>query len=117
MHRDVRLAEQVYLEETGQVQETTDASNAFRNTGRPLNDLYAGAIALRHRFALLGSLLGGWTGLVVGVKLVVLCVRRRRTEYAPDPALCVSCGRCFEYCPPELERRGLIQDVAAGTGN
>ncbi len=111
MHRDVRLAQRVYLEQTQQVQGTTDASDAFRNTGRPVTDLYTAAAALQDRFALLGTLLGGWVGLVIGVKLIALSLRRRRTEYTPDPALCVSCGRCFQYCPRELQRRGLIQDI------
>lgn len=111
MHRDVRLAERIRLEETGKVEGTIDASDAFRNTGRPTSELYAEAIALRERFALLGSLLGGWVGLVVGVKLVSLSIRRKREDYAPDPAFCVSCGRCFEYCPNEQQRQGLIQEI------
>ena len=111
MHRDVRLAERIRLEETGKVEGTIDASDAFRNTGRPTSELYSKAIALRERFALLGSLLGGWVGLVVAVKLVSLSVRRKRDEYAPDPAFCVSCGRCFEYCPNEQQRQGLIQEI------
>ncbi len=111
MHRDVRLAERIRLEETGKVEGTTDASDAFRNTGRPISELYAEAIALRDRFGLLGSLLGGWVGLVVGVKLVHLSIRRKRDEYAPDPAFCVSCGRCFEYCPSEHQRREAIEEL------
>jgi polyferredoxin len=111
MHRDVRLAERIRLEVIGKVEGTIDASDAFRNTGRPVNELYAQAIALRERFALLGGLLGGWVGLVIGVKLVHLSIRRKRDEYAPDPAFCVSCGRCFEYCPNEQQRQGLIQEI------
>ena len=54
---------------------------------------------------------GAWIGLVIGVKLIHLSIRRRRTEYEPDRANCVSCGRCFWYCPNEQVRLGLI-DVA-----
>ena len=54
---------------------------------------------------------GAWIGLVIGVKLIHLNIRRRRTEYEPDRANCVSCGRCFWYCPNEQVRLGLI-DVA-----
>ena len=50
-----------------------------------------------------------WVGLVIGVKLVHLSIRRRREEYVPDRAGCVSCGRCFWYCPGEQARLGLIQ--------
>lgn len=111
MHPQVRLAERIFDEENQLVQGTIDASDAFRNTGRPVDELYAEAVALRQQFRGLGGLLGGWVGLVVGVKLVHLSRRRRRAEYAPDPAFCVSCGRCFRYCPSEQERLGLIQGI------
>lgn len=112
MHRDVRLAERIRMEETGRVEGTIDASDAFRNTGRLTSELYAEAIELRKQYALLGGLLGGWVGLVIAVKLVSLSIRRRREEYSPDPAFCVSCGRCFEYCPSEHpQRQELIEEI------
>ena len=55
--------------------------------------------------------LGGWVGLVIGVKLIHLSLRRRRTDYSPDRGGCVSCGRCFWYCPCEQVRLGLIENV------
>jgi ferredoxin len=48
-------------------------------------------------------------GLVIGAKLVHLSVRRRRAEFLPDRANCVSCGRCFWYCPSEQVRQGMIE--------
>ena len=115
MDHTVRLAERVRLEETAEVADTTDASEAFYDTGRPVMELYAEAIRRRGEFTLAGGWLGVWVGLVVGVKLVHLSVRRRRAEYLPDRAGCVSCGRCFWYCPAERARLGLIQDVSTAT--
>jgi NosR/NirI family nitrous oxide reductase transcriptional regulator len=116
MHPTVQLAERVRLEEAaaaaGRDVGTTDASDAFRNTGRPNRELYAEAAGLRGRFGIAGTLLGGWVGLVLAAKLVHLSIRRRRDVFRPDRAACVSCGRCFEYCPLEQLRRGWIQDVA-----
>ncbi len=112
MHPTIRLAEQVRLEELGQSATTTDASDAFRNTGRPASDLYSEAWAIRHRFVMLGGWLGAWVGLVLSVKLVSLSIRRRRVDYHPDRSGCVSCGRCFRSCPVELVRLGEIEDVA-----
>jgi len=109
----VRLAEQVRLEETGKIRGTTDATDAFRNTGRPAAELYREALERREWFTLAGAGFGGWVGLVVGVKLMQLSIRRRRTEYEPDRARCVSCGRCFFYCPKEQVRLGLIPSVEA----
>ncbi len=108
----VQLAEQVRLEELGQTEQTTDASEAFRNTGQPPVQLYREARQLQQRYAQLGGWLGAWIGLVLSVKLIQLSVRRRRIKYHPEPSGCVSCGRCFKSCPVELVRLGLIQDVS-----
>jgi NosR/NirI family nitrous oxide reductase transcriptional regulator len=104
MHPRVRTAERVFLEETGQVAGTTDASDAFRTTGQTSQSLYAEATAIRHQFAFGSALLGGFIGLVAGGKLIALSVRRRRTEYEADPASCFACGRCYQHCPKEHER-------------
>lgn len=112
MDPQVRLAERVRQEETGQVTGTTDASDAFRGTGQPIRELYEDAARRRERFRSLGGWLGAWTGLVIGLKLVSLSLRRRRTDYQPDRARCVSCGRCYWYCPGEQVRLGLIRDVS-----
>jgi NosR/NirI family nitrous oxide reductase transcriptional regulator len=112
LNADVRLAEQVRLEETGQVEGTIDATEAFYNTGRPREELYAEVIELRAGYNVVGILLGAWVGFVIGAKLLHLGIRRRRTEYLPEPLDCVSCGRCFWYCPNEQLRLGLIEDVS-----
>lgn len=51
-----------------------------------------------------GLWLGLWFGLVIAVKLIALTLRRERTEYEVDHAACLSCGRCYEYCPREHVR-------------
>jgi formate hydrogenlyase subunit 6/NADH:ubiquinone oxidoreductase subunit I len=112
----VRLAEQVYLEENQLTEETTDASDAFRNTGQSPSQLFTQADQLRQRYARMGGWLGAWFGIVLSVKLVHLSVRRRREGYHPDRAGCVSCGRCFTSCPVELVRLGRIQDVSEVVG-
>ena len=111
LHPTVRLAERMRLEETGQESEPVDMTNAFRNTGRPARELYQQAIDLRRRFATAGAWLGAWVGLVLGVKLIYLSIRRRRVDFQPDTANCVSCGRCFWYCPCEQVRLGLIETL------
>ena len=63
---------------------------------------------IRERFATGGTIFGAWVGLVIGAKLVSRSLRRRRTDYEPDRGDCFACARCFEYCPNELVRRGLL---------
>lgn len=104
MHATVRLAERVYLEGTGKVEGTTDASTAFRATGADAKELYKEAMDIRARFGFGGWLFGGFIGLVVGLKLIGLSVQRQRTDYEADRASCLACGRCFQYCPREHVR-------------
>ncbi|HET6427917.1 MAG TPA: 4Fe-4S binding protein [Phycisphaerae bacterium] len=109
-HLTVRTADRVRMEETGQVTGTDLLSDAFRATGRSRKDLYADAVAVRAQFdsrwALPGGvrigwahLMGGFIGLVVAAKLIALSIHRTRTDYVPNRARCLSCGRCFSYCP------------------
>ncbi len=111
MHATVRLAERVYMEEAGKVQGTTDASSAFRATGKEIEQLYSEALAIRGKFGLGGWLLGGFIGLVAGLKLIGVSLWRRRTDYEADRAGCLACGRCFEYCPREHARRRKSREM------
>jgi ferredoxin len=112
MHPTVRLAERIYLEDTGEVQDTTDASEAFRATGKDTEELYTEAAGIRNEFGIGGWFFGGFIGLVVGLKLVDASVWRHRTDYEADPAGCLACGRCFKYCPREHERLKKIKEAA-----
>jgi ferredoxin len=105
MHATVRLAERVYLEDEGLVEGTTNASLAFRAAGKPTEQLYAEASDIRAKFTLGGWFLGGFVGLIAGLKLIGLSRRVQSTDYEADRASCLACGRCFEYCPKEHARR------------
>ena len=112
VHHTVRQADRVRLEEVGRVEGTEDISDAFYHTQRPKDELYAEAETVVASFRTGGLLLGLWVGLVVGAKLIHLSIYRKRTDYTPDRATCLSCGRCFAYCPVEQQRR-----KAAGSGH
>ena len=101
VHATVSLAERIWMEDTGKLEGTTDASEAFRKTGRPTQELYGEALNLKKTFVLGGGVFGAFIGLVIGIKLIYLSVRRRKTDYEINRGTCVSCGRCFSYCPIE----------------
>jgi ferredoxin len=110
-HTTVRQANRVWLEEHGKVEGTTLESEAFYRHGQPLEDLLHAASAIRRQFNLGGLLLGLWIGLVIGLKLVFLAVRRRRTDYEADPAACLACGRCYRFCPEEQAPARVLEKI------
>ena len=105
MNSRVRLAERIHLEETGRIEDTIDESDAFRATGQPIEELYDEAIQIGSRFTWGSMLFGVFVGLVAMFKLIALITRRTRNDFEPDRGRCVSCGRCFDYCPREHARR------------
>lgn len=111
MHPTVRLAERIYLEDAGKVEDTTDASLAFRATGKETEALYEDALNIRADFDLGGWLFGGFVGLMISLKLITVSIWRQRTDYEAGRASCLACGRCFKYCPMEHARLKKIKEV------
>lgn len=109
VHDTVRLGDRIYLENTGALTETTDASDAFRATGETTEELFARAQLVREQFATGGWLVGAFLGLVAGVKLIRNTTRPNRTEYQADRASCLACGRCYQYCPREHLRQSNLK--------
>jgi NosR/NirI family nitrous oxide reductase transcriptional regulator len=99
MHSTVRLAERVAGEELGRYEGTTIESEAFRSSDQPINDLYADALSIKRKFGGGAGWLGAFIGLVIGCKLIGVSILRKRADYEPDRGTCLSCGRCFKYCP------------------
>jgi len=110
-HTTVRVANRVWLEEHGKVKGTTLESDAFHRHGQPVDELLQNAAKIRKQFDFGGLLLGGWIGLVIGLKLVFLSIRRRRTDYEADPAACVACGRCYRFCPEEHAPAEVLEKI------
>lgn len=95
----VRLAERIALEDSGAVETVTDASEAFRDSGRPAEELFAQANEIRGRYATGAWILGGFIGLVIALKRIDLSIVRKRSIYEIDAGDCLACGRCFDHCP------------------
>jgi len=111
LHREVQLAREVAAWDANPDAPYSDAVRSFIDSGKPPGELYAEVERLRGRFAVGALLVGVWMGVVVGAKLIAHSVRRRRDEYTADPGACLSCGRCFDDCPVELKRKGLITEL------
>ncbi|MCL2742260.1 MAG: 4Fe-4S binding protein [Planctomycetaceae bacterium] len=111
LHFDVRTAELLYAEE----QKLTDAFGTFPETrtviqtGVPYEEVYKSALAKYRQFRYAGLFLGVWVGLVIGIKLISISMRRKRTNYEVDVFRCVCCGRCYWYCPNQKNERLLLE--------
>ena len=105
MHPTIRLADRIRREEAREVSDTTDASQAFRETGRPPDQLAAEAEEIHGGFRNGSAWAGGFIGLVIALRLIALATRRTREDYQADRASCVACGRCYEFCPVDPRNR------------
>ena len=100
----VRLAETLWLQEQGGAAQTSAPPpmiEAYDNRELPYAIAYQRAIAVQKWFDMGAWALGGWIGLLFGLKLVGLMLRRHRDTYSIDPGACVACGRCYSVCPLE----------------
>jgi len=99
MSDKVELAARIYTEQQEIVEGTTEQSEAFYALGEPAGGLYREAAEITRRFEVGSAVLGGFIGLVIGIQLVAVSLRRSRSTYRVDPAACVSCARCYASCP------------------
>lgn len=113
MHPSVQLAERLArAPETGfKAGPLSPDDLALERARRNPTEIFAAAKLVRRKFSMGSTIFGVWVGLVIGVKLISLSVYRRRIDYEPDSGDCFACARCFEYCPNELIRRGIVPPV------
>ena len=107
LHHSVRLAERIAGEEKGFYDIPSVESEAFRKSTTTIEELYEKARTIKADYKFGGVLLGAFMGFVICFKLIGLSVVRKREDYEPDRGACVSCGRCYAYCPVE---EGLTKD-------
>jgi ferredoxin len=105
----VRLSERVELEGAGIAEglvdkNIADRSAAWRATGRPAEELRARAADVRAGYRTGAPLVGAFLGLAVALKLIQALAPRRSKDYEVHRPSCLSCGRCFFYCPQEHAR-------------
>lgn len=101
LHPVVVLAERVAAESRGDFQEYTIESEAFHAGDKAPAELYAAADAVRKRFRTAGAVFGTFLGLAFCGRVIRLSIIRKSAAYETDRGACLSCGRCFDYCPVE----------------
>lgn len=113
MHRDVQLADRLLAEQADPAIGQIHSTRAFRATGAPLAEALDRSDAVQANFAIAAPVFGGYVGLVFGVAWIGLLRRPRRTDYRINRARCVSCGRCFKYCPHDPRNTELLAQLTA----
>jgi len=98
-HRTVALAEQILVEKQYPELPATLETDTFRAMGQTEEDLLLEANLIRSRMDFGGWLLGGFIGLVFGIKLINVSLSRTQVGYEVRKSDCYSCGRCCSYCP------------------
>lgn len=108
LHPTVWLADRIAEEEAGQAAAGPNIdTDTFRAGNASVADLYAQASEIEGRFRWPSALFGAFMGLVICARLFRYSVVRRTTDYEIDRGACVSCARCFPYCP--VEKSDVIQ--------
>ncbi|MBN1290630.1 MAG: 4Fe-4S binding protein [Candidatus Latescibacteria bacterium] len=105
-HFTVSLAAKIQSENSGITTGTTEETDAFRASGKTVEELFREASVIRQKFRTGGWIFGGFLGLIICLKLINLTVIRRHDDYTADSGTCFSCARCFSYCPIEQVRLG-----------
>jgi NAD-dependent dihydropyrimidine dehydrogenase PreA subunit len=95
----VAVAEQILAEKENPALEPTLETKTFRSKGSTESELIQGALIVRSQMNLGGWLVGGFIGLVFGLKLIGFSTVRTQKDYEVDRTHCFSCARCCTYCP------------------
>ena len=108
LDKTVRLAhEAAGWNDAASAPEGSLEAEAFQQGARSVADLQQDAQRIQAGFRLGSGIFGAAVGALLIGKLAALVLRRRVTEHTPDRGLCLSCGRCYRFCPPEHMRLAL----------
>lgn len=98
-HRKVQLLEQVDLFNAGKIAEESAEIEAFFALGLSIDALRNDVELIQKDFTRGSQLLMAFIALIIGTTLLKLSIKRKRETYEIDKADCMSCGRCYSYCP------------------
>jgi ferredoxin len=105
IHSVVRLAQEIQEEKVTGVEAVSLAAIAYKESGQTEDELFASELAVISRFRRASPWAGIFLGLALGIALVSMTTKKTRTEYKPHQGKCYSCGRCFKFCPVDVNNR------------
>lgn len=103
VNNNVMLAKEIRKEKETGIESVSKAVVAFKESGKTEKELFAEEEQIITRFSKTSPWAGLFLGLSLGIAMVSLTIRSKRTEYKPHQGKCYSCGRCFKYCPIKVK--------------
>ncbi|MDR2809677.1 MAG: 4Fe-4S binding protein [Tannerellaceae bacterium] len=99
VHKDMQLYDMAVQNEASPQNILPLELEVFYGQGGAFQELTSRSERLRADFERYAAIAGGLIGLVIGLTLINLSLKRTRPTYEIDDAACVNCGKCFNYCP------------------
>jgi ferredoxin len=110
VNKDVKLYDMVIRHEADPQDVLPLELEAFYGMENTLESLTEKYNAIQSDFKFYATITGAFIGLVIGITLIGLSVKRTRKQYEIDHKNCVACGRCFNYCPHNMQ--GAVSKVS-----
>ncbi len=105
MNPRVQLLDAINQTALNKPKQVPDTVLAFRGSGEPLDSLKKDVTQILHQFAIGSTLFFMFIAMVILGKLINLWTRRKQEYYEADRDTCLSCARCYAYCPVEREEQ------------
>jgi ferredoxin len=110
IHPSVSLATEINWENNQNRKTGSEESKAFHSSGIPAEMLFNDAAEIQRKFYVGTWIAGSLLGLFFGIGLIQHAVVQKRNDYEPNKGNCVSCGKCYKYCPVDKDgKSSLIQ--------
>lgn len=114
LHPTVSLAEEIKWEMDNNKKTGTEESKGFHTSGIPARQLFVDAGEIQSQFYYGAWIGGAFLGLMFGISLIKTSVVRRQADYEPDKGNCVSCGKCYKYCPVDKAGKSSLPIFGQG---
>ena len=102
VNSNVRLAGEIRAESESGIESVSKAVVAFKEAGKTEAELFSEEQAIIRRYRKTAPWAGVFLGISLGIGMISLTVKTKRSEYKPNQGKCYSCGTCFKYCPVKV---------------
>ena len=96
---NVKLANQVLFPAINKNTNESFEIQAYKSSGKPQEEVVRDASEVYKSFRNGSMALGGFLGLLFGIKIAGKMIHRHNPDYIPHKGRCFSCLRCVDYCP------------------